>query len=90
MGLRSVDLGEGERAEDIYDDLHVDLADPFERAPLEGVLVQQLAIQAWWPRRAYSESLESHQPLVAGLEVVTMPNASHAGRSDLDATSPRF
>ena len=41
--LGVVDLGEGERAEDIDDDLHVDLADALERAPVEGVLIEQFA-----------------------------------------------
>ena len=41
--LGVVDLGEGERAEDINDDLDVDLSDAFERAPVEGVLVEQFA-----------------------------------------------
>lgn len=41
--LGVVDLGEGERAEDIDDDLHVDFADAFERTPIEGVLIEQFA-----------------------------------------------
>jgi len=41
--LGVVDLGEGERAEDIDDDLHIDLADTFERTPVEGVLIKQFA-----------------------------------------------
>src|SRR5262249_1052782 len=41
--LRGVDLGEGERAEDIDDDLDVDLADALQGASGEGVLVEELA-----------------------------------------------
>ena len=41
--LGVVDLGEGERAEDIDDDLDVNLADAFERTPLESVLIEQFA-----------------------------------------------
>lgn len=41
--LGVVDLGEGERAEDINDDLHIDLADAFERTPIEGVLIEKFA-----------------------------------------------
>ena len=37
-----VDLGEGERAEDVDHDRDVDLADAFEGALVEGVLVEQL------------------------------------------------
>jgi hypothetical protein len=35
--LRRVDLGEAERAEHVDNDLHVDLADPLERAPVKRV-----------------------------------------------------
>src|SRR5262245_16030617 len=41
--LRRVDLREGEGAEDVDDDLDVDLPDALERAPVERVLVEQLA-----------------------------------------------
>jgi len=41
--LGAVDLGEGERAEGVDDDLDVDLADSFESPPIEGALVQQLS-----------------------------------------------
>lgn len=41
--LRVVDLGEGERAEGVDHDLDLDLADALERAPVEGVLVEEVA-----------------------------------------------
>jgi hypothetical protein len=41
--LRGVDLGEGEGAEHVDDDLDVDFADALQRAPVERVLVEQLA-----------------------------------------------
>jgi len=41
--LRGVDLGEGEGARHVDDDLDVDLAHTLERAPAERVLVKQLA-----------------------------------------------
>ncbi len=52
--LRGVDLGEGERAEDVDDDLHIDLAHALERAPVEGVLVQQFS----GPRGLYMAAAE--------------------------------
>src|SRR5581483_9966015 len=41
--LRRIDLGKGEGAGDVDDDLDVDLADALERAPVKRVLVQELA-----------------------------------------------
>lgn len=41
--LGVVDLGEGQRAEGVDDDLDVDLADALQGAPVEGVLIQELS-----------------------------------------------
>jgi hypothetical protein len=41
--LRRVDLGEGKGARDVDDDLHVDLPDAFQRAPVKRFLIEQLA-----------------------------------------------
>ncbi len=40
--LRGIDLGEGQGAEDVDDDLDVDLPDAPERAREDGVLIQRL------------------------------------------------
>ena len=41
--LRGIDLGEGQRAEGVDDDLHIDLAHALERSPVEGVLIEQFS-----------------------------------------------
>jgi len=41
--LRVVDLGKRQRAEDVNNDLDVDLADALQGSPVEGVLAEQLA-----------------------------------------------
>lgn len=41
--LAGIDLGEGQGAEGIDDDLHIDLADTLERAPAKRVLAEQFA-----------------------------------------------
>lgn len=41
--LRGVDLGEGQRAEGVYDDLHVDLAHSLEGSPVESVLIEEFS-----------------------------------------------
>src|SRR5262245_6427724 len=52
--LRGVDLREGERAEDVNDDLDVDLADALEGPPEERVLIEQFAR----PRRFHVTAAE--------------------------------
>lgn len=41
--LRGVDLGEGQRAEGVYDDLYVDLAYSLEGSPVERVLIEEFS-----------------------------------------------
>ena len=41
--LRGVDLGEGQRTEGVYDDLHVDFAYALDRSPVEGVLIEEFS-----------------------------------------------
>ena len=64
--LGGVDLGEGERAEDVDDDLDVDLADALEGTPVEGVLVEQLTR----PRGFDMAAAEVHAVALEELELL--------------------